>query len=99
MKPTRSVAPVPPEQGQPPTLGARRGLATPGRDLGCLQQLWQRCVGCLPVGRRHRAPPRLEDVGHALDKQAQPLTSVDCLDRLIQERPSLRMTIYTTLWQ
>ena len=99
MQTTRIVAPISQEKVQPPTLQARGGLATPGRRLGWLRWLWQWGGGRLPVGRRHRSPPRLEYVRDAHHKQGQQVAAADCLDRLIQEKPSLRIQIYTTLWR
>ena len=87
------------EQRQLPTLGARTEMVTSGRCLGWLRRLWQWCAGCLPVGRRHRSPPRLENVRDAHHKQVQQLAATDSLDQLTQEKPSLRITIYTNLWR
>jgi len=99
MQTTKTVAPIAQEKGQPSTLeaGVGLGLATPGRCLGWLRRLWQWCGACLPVGRRHRSPPRLEHMGDAHHKPMQQSTRADCLDRLTQERPSLRIAIYTAL--
>ena len=94
MNTTGTDCPIRQKQGQRPILGARAGIVTPGRCLGWRRRLWRWCAGCLPVARRHRAPPRLEN-----GKQGQQSAAVDCLDLLTQERPSLRIGIYTTLWR
>ncbi len=94
MHTTESNCPIRQKQGQPPTLGARAEMVTTGRCQGWRRRLWRWCTGCLPVGRRHRSPPRLGN-----GKQVQLPAATDCLDLLTQERPSLRIGIYTTLWQ
>lgn len=99
MQTTKTVAPISQKKAQLPILEAYVGLATRGRCLCWLRRLWPGCAGCLPAGRRHRAPPRLEHVGDAHHKQVQQSASADCLDRLTQEKPSLRIAIYTNLWR
>lgn len=99
MQTTKTVAPMSQEKAPPPTLEACVGLTTPGRCLCWLRRLGQWYGGCLPVGRRHRSPPRLKHVGDAHHKPVQQPADADCLDRLTRERPSLRITIYTTLWR
>ncbi len=94
---TKTVAPISQDKEQPRTLETCVGLATPGRCR--LRRLWQWCAGGLPVGRRHRSPPRLKHVEDTHHKPVQQSASADCLDRLTQERPSLRIEIYTTLWR
>ena len=98
MNSTETDCPRRQKQGQTSILGARAGRVTPGRYLGWLRRLWQWYAGCLPVGRRHRAPPRLGNVWDAYHQQVQQSATADSLDRLAQERPSLRITIYTSLW-
>ncbi len=87
------------KQGQPPTLGARAGIPSPGRCQGWHRRLRQWCASCLPKRRRHRAPPRLGNVWEAHHKQMQQSAAADSLDRLARERPSLLTTIYTSLWR
>jgi len=86
------------KQRQRPISGARARRCMSGRRLGWRRLWW--CACCLPLSRkrRHRSPPRLETVWDVHHKQAIQLATADCLDQLIQERPSLRMTIYTSLW-
>ena len=99
MNTTRTDAPIRQERGQTATWVARAGTVTPGRCLCWLRRLWQWCAGCLRVGRRHKSPPRLEHVWKAPHKQVQQSATADSLDRLTQERPALRIEIYTTLWR
>ena len=99
MNTPETACPLCQKQRQMPILGARARLRTSGRGLGW-RWLWRRCARCLPLSRkrRHRSPPRLENVWDVHHKQAIQLATADSLDQLIQERPSLRMTIYTSLW-
>ena len=99
MQTTRTVAPLSQDKVQSSTLKACVELATPGRCLCWLRRLLQWWGSGLPAGRRHRSPPRLERVEDAHHKPVQPSAHADCLDRLTQERPSLRIEIYTTLWR
>lgn len=86
-------------QEQTPTLKARADTVASGRNLGWMQRFWQWCAGCLSVSRRHRGPPRPENGWDVHHKRLQPSATADSLDRLTQERPALRMTIYTSLWR
>jgi len=96
MRTTKTISPV--RQGQPATLGTRAELMTPGKYLGWRQGLWQWLVGSPPVGRRHRAPPRLEHVRRTHHNQVQQAATEDCLELLTQEKQALRVVIYTALW-
>ena len=98
MNPTRPVFPNTSGTGTaPPGDSCRDGYAWQMPVLATAARRW--CAGCLPVGRRHRAPPKSENVCDAHHRQVQQSATADSLDRLAQERPSLRITIYTTLWR
>lgn len=99
MHTTKTVAPISQGKAQLSTLEPCVRLATTSICLCWLRRLGRWCSGCLPAGRRHRSPPRRKHVGDAYHKPAQQSASADCLDRLTQERPALRTTIYITLWR
>lgn len=99
MHTTEIDSPIRQKPGQTPTWGARAGIVTPGRCRCWLRRLCRWYAGCLLVGRRPRPLPRLQHVGDAHHKPVQPSARADCLDQLTQERPTLRIEIYTSLWR